>query len=190
MHVVRFFPPAAMGEQKDRFAVFLQDVKIDARVDPLCRAGQTLPSHPPGRRRLQDLEIRPPGLQPGLRYIPYLVLSRDASARERRCPSPSHERCSASETSFLRRHISLRISRTVDLPIESRALIKHFQIKYAILPPRPPCLTFFLVQNATRPLTSTPLGRYSSRGRACAIYLNERNVVLLKRLCKRYDLSF
>jgi len=50
VHKLRFFAPTAMFEKKFRFAVFLNDVGIDMRIDPLVRACNALPSHPLRRR--------------------------------------------------------------------------------------------------------------------------------------------
>lgn len=66
-----------MLEKEDRFAVFLNDVEIDARVDPLVRAGHALQSHPLRRRHLQNFKIGAPSLEAKLQNIPDLGLSRN-----------------------------------------------------------------------------------------------------------------
>ena len=56
MHEFRFFAPAAMFEKNNRFAVFLHNVEMDARVDRLVRAPKALPPHPLRRGYLQNFK--------------------------------------------------------------------------------------------------------------------------------------
>jgi len=69
VHKLRFFSPTGMFEKKDSFAVFLNDVEMDARIDPLVRDGYALPSHPLRRHHLQNFKIVAPCLEAKLQNI-------------------------------------------------------------------------------------------------------------------------